>query len=140
MTESERLKQPARLPVYAISRNGHIQYDVDTGQLEIYETEAFALANAGDGTLVKPVNVNRAQHFSARHPPHARELRVTPMQKEHPLTVVFYVQDRDKFAALSDKFFESLRDQTEVDGAVVTAISMEDEITRGEELEQELER
>ena len=47
------------VPVYAIGRGGYIQHDTNTGQLEIYETEALARVNARDGDIVRAVNVNQ---------------------------------------------------------------------------------
>jgi hypothetical protein len=52
-------KQAVSVPVYAIGRGGYIQHDTNTGQLEIYETEALARVNARDGDIVRAVNVNQ---------------------------------------------------------------------------------
>lgn len=63
----------------------------------------------------------------------------TERSTAHPLTVCFYIQDREQFKALSDRFFDSMMNDTEVEGAVITAISTEDEFARVERLENEVQ-
>ena len=43
---------------WAIASNGYIQYDLDTGLLEVYVTKQLAQANAKQGDIVREVSVN----------------------------------------------------------------------------------
>jgi len=45
--------------LWAIARNGYIQYDLDTGLLEIYETKEYAQANAKQGDIVGEASVEQ---------------------------------------------------------------------------------
>lgn len=58
------------------------------------------------------------------------------LKTDRPMTVLFHVQDPDRFKELSDRFFDSLMHGTDLEGAVVTGMSMEDEFTRVERLEE----
>ena len=45
---------------WAIARNGYIQYDLDTGLLEVYVTKKQAQLNAKQGDIVREVSVKQA--------------------------------------------------------------------------------
>ena len=53
----EALAQPAQEPVYAIVADKHIQYDIDTGLLEIYNSKEQAEKNTFIGAEIKTVDV-----------------------------------------------------------------------------------
>jgi len=53
-----------------------------------------------------------------------------------PLTVLFHIQDPDRFDAFSQRLFESLSTGSEIEGAVVTGLSVQDEFARVEAFEE----
>lgn len=57
------------------------------------------------------------------------------MKTDRPVTVVLYIQDEEKFKPMWDKFFQSMIHDEEIDGAYVTGLSVHDEMSRLEELE-----
>jgi len=58
MTKAEGLsKEAGRGGFWAIARNGYIQYDLDTGLLEVYVTKEQANASAKQGDIVREVSV-----------------------------------------------------------------------------------
>ena len=61
------------------------------------------------------------------------------MKTSKPLTVVFYVQDDEKFKEYSSEWFSAMCSGEEVEGAIVTAIGWEDAFSKLEELEEQLD-
>jgi len=61
MTKAEGLsKEAGGDGFWAIARNGYIQYDLDTGLLEVYVTKERAQANSRQGDIVREVSVYQA--------------------------------------------------------------------------------
>jgi hypothetical protein len=58
----EALEQPAQEPVYAIVSDGHIQYDLNTGLLEIYNSKEEAEDNTFIGAEIKAIDIYTHSH------------------------------------------------------------------------------
>jgi hypothetical protein len=53
----EALERPAQEPVYAIVSDGHIQCDLNTGLLEIYNSKEQAEDNTFIGAEIKAIDI-----------------------------------------------------------------------------------
>lgn len=60
------------------------------------------------------------------------------IKTNHPITVLFHAQNEEESKALFNRYFDSLANGSEVDGARVTAISLKDEFERVELCEEEM--
>jgi len=56
-----KVEQGSNSHVYAIAKDGFIQYDLDTGMLEIYESKSWAQANARNDCAVRAVNITKVE-------------------------------------------------------------------------------
>lgn len=61
-TQFQLHEQPAQEPVYAIVYDGHIQCDMDTGLLEIYNSKEEAEDNTFIGAEIKAIDIYTHPH------------------------------------------------------------------------------
>lgn len=59
---------------------------------------------------------------------------------ESYLTVVFKITDKQKFKSTSDSIFAAFSGESSLEGATVTGVSLEDEMTNCEKLQEQLDQ